>query len=149
MDVGVVRTPFKSEGLRCRFAAAEPLVAVMPTDLEVGSDLSCALEDLAAVPLALARRQVPAVSSAFAEKGLSPQVACVMDDVRACVLWAREGMASACRTPATSASRAWTAAGWTRARRWCGGPTGSSRRWPSVPWPFSASSPSPPNLRPG
>ena len=41
VDVGVVRTPFKSEGLRCRFAAAEPLVAVMPTDLEVGSDLSC------------------------------------------------------------------------------------------------------------
>ena len=82
VDVGVVRTPFKS-------------VAVMPTDLEVGSDLSCTLEDLAAVPLALARRQVPAVSSAFAEKGLSPQVACVMDDVRTCVLWAREGMAVA------------------------------------------------------
>lgn len=95
VDVGVVRTPFKSEGLRCRFAAAEPLVAVMPTDLEVGSDLSCTLEDLAAVPLALARRQVPAVGSAFAEKGLSPQVACVMDDVRTCVLWAREGMAVA------------------------------------------------------
>ena len=92
VDVGVVRTPFKSEGLRCRFAAAEPLVAVMPTDLEVGSDLSCTLEDLA---LALARRQVPAVSSVFAEKGLSPQVACVMDDVRTCVLWAREGMAVA------------------------------------------------------
>ena len=95
VDVGVVRTPFKSEGLRCRFAAAEPLVAVMPTDLEVGLDLSCTLEDLAAVPLALVRRQVPAVSSAFAEKGLSPQVACVMDDVRTCVLWAREGMAVA------------------------------------------------------
>ena len=86
VDVGVVRTPFKSGGLRCRFAAA---------DLEVGSDLSCTLEDLAAVPLALARRQEPAVSSAFAEKGLSPQVACVMDDVRTCVLWAREGMAVA------------------------------------------------------
>ena len=82
VDVGVVRTPFKSGGLRCRFAAVEPLVAVMPADLEVG-------------PLALARRQEPAVSSAFAEKGLSPQVACVMDDVRTCVLWAREGMAVA------------------------------------------------------
>ena len=93
VDVGVVRTPFKSEGLR--FAAAEPLAAVMPTDLEVGSDLSCTLEDLAAVPLTLARRQEPAVSSAFAEKGLSPQVACVMEDVRTCVLWAREGMAVA------------------------------------------------------
>ena len=44
---------------------------------------------------AAARRQVPAVSSAFAERGLSPQVACVMDDVRTCVLWAREGMAVA------------------------------------------------------
>ena len=95
VDVGVVRTPFKSGGLRCRFAAAEPFVAVMPADLEVGSDLSCTLEDLAAVPLALSRRQEPAVSSAFAERGLSPQVACVMDDVRTCVLWAREGMAVA------------------------------------------------------
>ena len=44
---------------------------------------------------AAARRQVPAVSSAFAERGLSPQVACVMDNVRTCVLWAREGMAVA------------------------------------------------------
>lgn len=92
VDVGVVRTPFKSEGLRCRFAAAEPLVAIMPTALEVGSELSCTLADLAGLPLVLSRRQEPTVRAAFDEKGIDPLVGCLVDDVRTCALWAREGM---------------------------------------------------------
>lgn len=92
VDVGVVRTPFKSEGLRCRFAAAEPLVAVMPQDFEAGSELACTPEDLLGVPLVLTRRQVGPVRDAFGEKGIEPQVACLVDDVRTAALWAREGM---------------------------------------------------------
>ena len=92
VDVGVVRTPFKSEGLRCRFAAAEPLVAVMPQDFEAGSELACTPEDLSGVPLVLTRRQVGPVRDAFGEKDIESQVACLVDDVRTAALWAREGM---------------------------------------------------------
>lgn len=92
VDVGVVRTPFKSEGLRCRYAASEPLVAVMPAEFEVGAELSCTPEDLAGTPLVLARRQLAPVRAAFGEKNVEPQVACLADDVRTAALWAREGM---------------------------------------------------------
>ena len=92
VDVGVVRTPFKSDGLRCRYAASEPLVAVMPACFEVGAELSCTPVDLAASPLVLARRQAAPVRSAFGERGVQPQVACLVDDVRTAALWAREGM---------------------------------------------------------
>lgn len=92
VDVGVVRTPFKSEGLRCRFAAAEPLVAVMPQDFEAGSELACTPGDLSGVPLVLTRRQVGPVRDAFGEKDIESQVACLVDDVRTAALWAREGM---------------------------------------------------------
>ena len=55
-EVGVVRTPFSSQGLRCRYAPAEPLVAVMPQELERGDELEVRLTELADVPLACSRR---------------------------------------------------------------------------------------------
>ncbi len=55
-EVGVVRTPFPTQGLRARYAPAEPLVAVMPPELERGEELSVSLEQLRDVPLACSRR---------------------------------------------------------------------------------------------
>lgn len=55
-EVGVVRTPFSSQGLRCRYAPAEPLVAVMPPELERGGELEVSLADLADVPVACDHR---------------------------------------------------------------------------------------------
>ncbi len=92
VEVGVVRTPFKSEHLRCRFGRTERAVCVMPRDLDVGGEASCTVEDLAASPLVLARRMEPLVRQAFSARGLDAHVACLTDDARTAVVWARAGM---------------------------------------------------------
>ena len=55
-EVGVVRTPFATQGLRVRYAPAEPLVAVMPPALERGAELEVGLAELADVPIVCDRR---------------------------------------------------------------------------------------------
>ena len=55
-EVGVVRTPFSTQGLRTRYAPTEPLVAIMPPALERGSELEVTLAELEGVPLACDRR---------------------------------------------------------------------------------------------
>ncbi len=92
VDIGVVRTPFKSDGLRCRFAVAEPLVAVMPPALETGQEATCDLADLSASPLIVNRRLIPDLEKAFEITGAELMVTCVVDDPRTAALWAREGM---------------------------------------------------------
>lgn len=92
VDIGVVRTPFKSDGLRCRFAETEPLVAVMPPSMETGQEASCDLGDLSGSPLIVNRRLIPELEKAFEITGSELMVACVVDDPRTAALWAREGM---------------------------------------------------------
>ncbi len=91
-DIGVVRTPFKSDGLRCRFAAAEPLVAVMPPEFEVGDEASCTVDDLADSPIIANRRLLPELTKAFEVAGSKLRVPTLVDDPRTAALWAREGM---------------------------------------------------------
>ena len=55
-EIGVVRTPFSTQGLRVRYAPAEPLVAVMPPAMERGSELTVTLAELEGAPLACDRR---------------------------------------------------------------------------------------------
>lgn len=62
-EVGVVRTPFPSQGLRCRYAPAEPLVAVMPQELEAGGELEVSLGELAGRPLVCDRHLAAALPS--------------------------------------------------------------------------------------
>lgn len=92
VEVGVVRTPFKSEHLRCRFGRQERTVCVMPHDLEVGGDTTCTPEELAGSPLVVSRRIEPLVREAFSARGVTAQVVCVTDDERTAVVWARTGM---------------------------------------------------------
>lgn len=63
-EVGVVRTPFPTQGLRVRYAPAEPLVAVMPPALERGDELEVALAQLEDVPLTCSRRVAAAIERA-------------------------------------------------------------------------------------
>ncbi len=91
-DVAVVRTPFSSEGLRCRYAAAEPLVAVMPAALEVGGEMDCDLADLAGRPLVVAQPDRTRIEQAFIEAGAEFSCAVQTADQVSAALWAREGM---------------------------------------------------------
>ena len=62
-EIGVVRTPFSTQGLRVRYAPAEPLVAVMPPAMERGSELTVTLAELKGAPLACDRRTASALEA--------------------------------------------------------------------------------------
>lgn len=91
-EVGVVRTPFKSEGLRCRFAPVEPLVAIMPAAWEAGEELSVAPAQLAGLPIVCDARLASPVEAALAAAGATAQVGCTTDDERTTCAWAAAGM---------------------------------------------------------
>lgn len=91
-EVGVVRTPFPSQGLRCRYAKPEPLVAIMPATFEVGSELSVGLGELAGAPLVADAHVAEAVRIQLDARGLTTHVVCVTDDVRTTCACAAAGL---------------------------------------------------------
>lgn len=62
-EVGVVRTPFATQGLRVRYAPAEPLVAIMPPALERGDELTVSLAQLEGAPIVCDRRTAASLSA--------------------------------------------------------------------------------------
>ena len=92
VDIGVVRTPFASAGLRCRYAKTERMLAIMPPALEVGSEMEVNCAQLSGVPVVLARRLEEQVRAAFDEAKAELAVSCMVDDERTACTWARGGM---------------------------------------------------------
>lgn len=82
-EVGVVRTPFHTQGLRTRYAPPEPLVAVMPPSLERGDELTVLLYQLGDVPLVCDRRLAPT---------LGRDAFCLTDDARTTCSCAAAGL---------------------------------------------------------
>ena len=84
-EVGVVRTPFPTAGLRVRYAPAEPTVAVMPPSLERGEELTVSLAQLSEAPLACDRRLATSLP-----EGMTPS--CLTDDDRTTCACAAAGL---------------------------------------------------------
>ena len=84
-EVGVVRTPFSTQGLRTRYAPAEPLVAVMPPALERGDELTVLLAQLEGVPIVCDAR-----TAAGLDLGHAPF--CVTEDARSVCSCAAAGL---------------------------------------------------------
>lgn len=84
-EVGVVRTPFSTQGLRTRYAPAEPLVAVMPPALERGDELTVLLAQLDDVPIVCDSR-----TAAGLDLGREPF--CVTEDARSVCSCAAAGL---------------------------------------------------------
>jgi DNA-binding transcriptional LysR family regulator len=92
VDIGVVRTPFPSDGLRCRYARAERMLAIMPPALEVGTEMDVTCAQLSDVPVILTRRLEAQVRDAFADAKANLLASCTVDDPRTACTWARNGM---------------------------------------------------------
>lgn len=84
-EVGVVRTPFPTQGLRTRYAPAEPLVAIMPPALERGDELTVLLGQLDDVPIVCDSR-----TAASLDLGRSPF--CVTESARSVCSCAAVGL---------------------------------------------------------
>ena len=84
-EVGVVRTPFSTQGLRTRYAPAEPLVAVMPPALERGDELTVLLAQLDDVPIVCDARTAAGLN-------LGSEPFCVTEDARSVCSCAAAGL---------------------------------------------------------
>lgn len=92
VELAVVRTPFPTEGLECRYLAPEPMVALASEKYPCGDRTGvAALEDLAGTPLVVYRRFEQIVREVFAEHGLEPLISCLNDDARTTCVWSQAG----------------------------------------------------------
>lgn len=92
VEVGIVRTPFREEGLMVREGPSEPMVALMTPAQAAGkrSD-AVSLEELAGRPLVIYRRFEQIIRNLFETRGLDLRLSCINDDARTTCVWAARG----------------------------------------------------------
>ena len=105
IEVGVVRTPYLSDGLDIRYLEPEPMIAAYCSDFTVGREGSefVTIEELKGLPLTIYRRFEAIIYSVFRQHELEPDVFCINDDSRTTLLWANAGLGIAI-VPYTSLS---------------------------------------------
>lgn len=92
VELGVVRTPFATEGLTCHYAKPEPMAAIIPPNMACGArDGVVSLSELSGKPLVIYRRFEKLLQSLFDGQGLHELVACVNDDARTTCVWSAKG----------------------------------------------------------
>ncbi len=92
IDVGIVRTPFNTAAVECRFAAEEPMVAVMTDAYVCGRKPDrVALTELKGMPLIAYRRFEKLFREECIAAGFEPYIACLNDDARTTISWTRAG----------------------------------------------------------
>lgn len=93
IEVGIVRTPFKSQNFECLYLESEPMVAVMSKDYDTGNlGDKIYLKDLKNKPLIIYRRFEKILLSEFEMLEIEPNIFCINDDARTTLLWARAGL---------------------------------------------------------
>lgn len=93
IEIGIVRTPFDTTGLRTIYKNAEPMIAAYSDDEELdklGGEVN--IEDLKNKPLIIYRRFEDIVISAFQRHEVNPHIICINDDSRTSLLWANTGL---------------------------------------------------------
>ena len=97
IDVSVVRTPIKLDGLNYLELVEEPMIAVLPPEIPENETKKegISLKELTGCPLIIYRRYEEFLMKAFGEKNLLPDIFCVCDDPRDAMLWVQEGLATA------------------------------------------------------
>ncbi|WP_225428294.1 LysR family transcriptional regulator [Levilactobacillus enshiensis] len=92
IDVAIVRTPFTAPGLASKELTTESMAAVVPQKYDHFQGATLRVEDLATVPLIIYRRFEHLFETTFAEKKMTPFIACTCDDARTAVQWANNRM---------------------------------------------------------
>ena len=95
MDVAVVRTPLRLDGVEYTELHQEPMIAVIPSEMRLERECGLRLKDLMNSPLILYRRYEKFIMDAFSAQNLTPDIFCLCDDARGAMLWVREGLAVA------------------------------------------------------
>lgn len=106
IELAVIRTPFKKDGLVCTYLDPEPMaVAAVEAKgfIEKPAGAVLSVEELSQVPLIYYRRFEELLMQAFARHGRKLKPVCVNDDARTTLFWAKAGLGAALIP--------WTAAG--------------------------------------
>ena len=95
VDVAVVRTPLRLDGVEYTELHQEPMIAVIPSGMRLEREGGLRLQDLMNSPLILYRRYEKFIMDAFSTRNLNPDIFCLCDDARGATLWVRESLAVA------------------------------------------------------
>jgi DNA-binding transcriptional LysR family regulator len=92
IEVGIVRTPFKSAAFHCKYLDSEPMIAAMTKayDWSPGKT-SIPFWELNNRPLIIYRRFEFLIHEMCVENNFEPNIACKNDDARTSLLWANAG----------------------------------------------------------
>lgn len=91
IELGIVRTPFNSVHLECRYATEEPMAAAFAGEDPFPGQDSISIADLRGRQLIIYRRFEQLVREACGEAGFEPLVCCTSDDARTAINWAKAG----------------------------------------------------------
>ncbi|SFC97960.1 DNA-binding transcriptional regulator, LysR family [Clostridium uliginosum] len=93
IEVGIVRTPFNSSKFHCKYAEAEPMIAVISKNYYFKTKNSyITIEELKEKPLIIYRRFEQLIHETCLEQGFEPEIFCKNDDARTTLLWANAGL---------------------------------------------------------
>ncbi|WP_438349364.1 LysR family transcriptional regulator [Paenibacillus sp. FA6] len=93
VEVGIVRTPFNTSNLECRYAESEPMIAVMTPDFDWASHQNTIdVAELIEKPLIIYRRFEQLIRETCLKEGFEPTLFCINDDARTTLLWANAGL---------------------------------------------------------
>lgn len=93
IELALVRTPFREDGLECIYLQQEPMVVAAKKEFfQDYPAKTVSLHDLARMPLIYYRRFEHLLNAAFQQLSLTPEAACKNDDARTCLMWARAGL---------------------------------------------------------
>ena len=82
VDVAVVRTPLRLDGVEYTELHQEPMIAVIPSEMRLERECGLRLKDLMNSPLILYRRYEKFIMDAFSAQNLTPDIFCLCDDAR-------------------------------------------------------------------
>lgn len=93
IEVGIVRTPFKTLNFECRYSKPEPMIAAMSKEYDwAPGQATISVSELVNKPLIIYRRFEQLLCEVCLEQGFEPEIFCKNDDARATLLWANAGL---------------------------------------------------------
>jgi LysR family transcriptional regulator, salicylic acid-responsive activator of bsdBCD len=93
IEIGIVRTPFETTGLKTLYMKSEPMIVAYNNDkdLDRAGNL-IPIAELKKKPLVIYRRFENIIISAFQKEEIDPYILCINDDARTSLLWANAGL---------------------------------------------------------
>ncbi|HCW03471.1 MAG TPA: LysR family transcriptional regulator [Clostridium sp.] len=92
IDIGIIRTPYNTEGFKVINLPEEPMIVASKTDYWDKNRKVITIKELNQLPLVLHRRYEKTIGELCNKKGFSPNIICKSNDVRTILLWANAGI---------------------------------------------------------